>query len=124
MISRTSEVELPWRAASFRSLLTFDKPAGRDRDPNARPEATIAPSLAVRKSQGKQRRNGADGTSEIPMDPEEEISMTFGHHEFFSALQHFQHVLFCCCCGKKWPFQGYIQYSVVFLVYYSFSIEL
>lgn len=59
-------------ACSFLPVVVdFDKPAGRDRDQNARPEATVA-SLAVRKSRKKTKKWDRPNM-EIPMDPEEEI---------------------------------------------------
>lgn len=68
-------------ACSFRLLLTFDKPAGRDPDPNARPEATIA-SLAVRKSQEKNEEHGGPNGSRRGDSWHLDI---IWHHEFFQV---------------------------------------
>ncbi len=82
-------------------------PAGRDRDHNSRPEATIA-SLAVRKSQKTKKW---DLNMEIPMDQKRRF-LTFGHHEI-SGLQSLK--LFVVCCGKRALPR---LYSVVSFVYY------
>ena len=102
-------------------VVAFDKPEGRDRDPNARPEATVA-SLAVRKTQPTTKK--WDLKMEIPMDPEEEILDIWTSYDIMSFFQLCStlNMLLLLLWKKKWPFHGYIQRSFLVLLFFHWTV--